>query len=87
MYKELCDFLNNILSVHKENFVNELNDLLYEYKIFEGDQLYWDHELWIDCNFDDIDARNLVVEHPELVMFVPSDDPKEHPGVVVTYKK
>ena len=47
--------------------------------------IHWDRELYIDCNGDYDKLRDMVV-NSDKVMFEPTDDPKERPGVRITYK-
>lgn len=82
--KRLCKKLNKIIAEKKEGFIDELNKLiadLYE----QGGEMYWDRDIFIDCNGDDERMRDLV-RKTDSVQFEPSDDPVEHPGVVIRYK-
>ena len=45
--------------------------------------IYWNRELFIDCGTDEL-CRKMI--HTNKVMFVPSDDSVEHPGITLTYK-
>lgn len=79
-----CKRLNKLIDEKKEGFLNKVNKIMCN--IYEdGGMLYWDREIYVNCGFDDERARNLV-RKTDLVMFEPSDDPEEHPGVVVRYK-
>ena len=83
--KRLCKKLNKIIAEKKEGFIDELNKLiadLYE----QGGEMYWDRDIFINCNGDDERMRDLV-RKTNLVQFEPSDDPDEHPGVVIRYKE
>ena len=51
-----------------------------------GGGLYWDRDIFIDCNGEDERMRDLV-RKSDKVFFEPSGDPGEHPGVVVRYKR
>ena len=44
-----------------------------------------DRDLYIDCN-GDYDKLHDMVANSDKVMFEPTDDPKEHLGVRITYK-
>ena len=84
--KRLCNKLNKIISEKKEGFVDELNKLIEKNVFAKNGELMWDRAIAIDCNCNGIEMRRLVIE-TDLTMFVPSDDPVEHPGIKVTYKK
>ena len=84
--KRLCNKLNKILSEKKEGFKDELNKLI-ENNVFAKDyDMMWDREIAIDYGCDGVKMRELVLT-TDLTEFVPSDDPIEHPGIVVRYKK
>ena len=83
--KQFCDRLNGILAEKKEGFVDTLN-LVMEEVTKNGGSLYWDRQVFLDCNCNEKRMRKMVRE-TDLVHFEPSDDPEEHPGVVVRYKK
>lgn len=83
--RQLCRKLNKILSEKKEGFVDELNKLIAD--LYEsGAQMYWDRDIFIDYNGDYEKMRELV-KTTDKVKFEPSDDPTEHPGVVIRYKR
>lgn len=84
--KRLCNKLNKIISEKKDGFIDELNKLMYEQVFQKGWQLYWDREIFIDCNGNEKTMKDLV-RKSDLVKFEPSDDPTEHPGVVIRYKE
>lgn len=82
--KRICNKLNKLISEKKEGFIDEVNKIIYElYQ--KGGEMYWDREVWIDNNFDDKKCKDLV-RYTDKVMFFPSDDEEEHPGVVIRYK-
>ncbi len=82
--KQICNKLNKLISEKKESFIDEVNKIIYE--LYQrGGEMYWDREVWIDNNFDDKKCKDLV-RYTDKVMFFPSDDPGEHPGVVIRYK-
>ena len=82
-----CKKLNKILENRPESkneFVSKINEIIYK-EVFEyNGGLYWNRELFIDCGADDELCRKMI--HTNKVMFVPSDDPIEHPGIMLTYK-
>ncbi len=83
--KVYCDEMNKIIKENKEDRVARLNEIMC--KVFkEGGDLYWDRELYIDCNGDDDKIKELV-RTSDKVHFEPSDDPQEHLGVVVRYNE
>ncbi len=83
--KRICNQLNKLIFEKKEGFIDKVNKIIYE--IYQkGGAMYWNREVWINNNCDDERCRDLV-RKTDKVMFVPSDDEEEHPGVVVTYKK
>ena len=70
--------------------MDNLNELIFEicdheegYVIYK--EIYLDRQLYIDCNVDYDKLRDMV-DNRDKVMFEPTDDPKEHPGVRITYK-
>lgn len=83
--RKYCDELNQIMKENKEDRVNRLNDTMYKV-LHEGGGLYWHREVFIDCNGDRERMSKLVTESDK-VHFEPSDDPDEHPGVVVRYNE
>ena len=86
-FKCTCNKLNKILETRPENqseFLNTINDIIYK-EVFEcNGGLYWNRELFIDCGLDDKLCRKMI--YTNKVMFVPSDDLIEHPGITMTYK-
>lgn len=48
-------------------------------------EIYFDRELYIDCN-GDYDKLRDMADNRDKVMFEPTDDTKEHPVVRITYK-
>lgn len=84
--KRLCNKLNKILSEKKEGFVDELNRLIEENVFAKGGEMMWDREIAIHYGCDGIKMRELVLT-TDLTEFCPSDDPEEHPGIVVKYKE
>lgn len=66
--------------------VDALTRLLQEHiDSFPERRIYWSREIYIDAGFDK-DKCTLIMIHSDNVVFVPSEDPVEHPGVVVRYK-
>ncbi len=86
-FKRTCNKLNKILDNRPENkseFIDTINEII-DKEVFEcNGGLYWNQELFIDCRADDVLCQKMI--HTNKVMFVPSDDPAEHPGITLTYK-
>lgn len=88
--KALCKQLNALIPIKTSEDKDKLNDLIA--KMYETTMdyphyaMYWDRELFIDCNGDDKRVRKMVL-HSGKVQFEPNEDPTEHPGVVVRYKQ
>lgn len=86
-FKRTCNKLNKILNNRPDSqreFINTINEIIYN-EVFQcGGGLYWNRELFIDCNADDELCRKMI--HTNKVMFVPADDPFEHPGITLAYK-
>ena len=81
--KKYCDELNKIIKDNGDDRVDRLNDVMY--KVFQdGGDLYWNRDVFISCNGDNEKMKKLVTT-TDKVHFEPSDDPTEHPGVVVHY--
>lgn len=85
-FESTCNKLNNILSDLSEDYILKINLIIDKEVFYEGGGLYWDRELFIDCYGDDNLCKKLVRTHPEQVMFVPTGDPIEHPGIKLAYK-
>ena len=85
--KPLCRKLNAIIPVKCEEDKDKLNALIYDmYSQVRYSNLYFDRELYIGCGLDDKKMKEFTL-HSGRVHFEPSDDPIEHPGVVVRYKE
>lgn len=86
-FASTCSKLNKILenrSENQEEFINTINEIIYN-EVFQcGGCLYWNRELFIDCHTDDELCRKMI--YTNKVMFIPTDDPIEHPGITLTYK-
>jgi len=86
-FESTCNKLNKILENRLENqdeFIAKINEIIYN-EVFQcGRSLYWNRELFIDCNADDEICRKMI--YTNKVMFIPSNDPIEHPGITLTYK-
>ncbi len=83
--KNLCKQMNALIPIKEIEDVNKLNDLINEARSeVPGFNLYWDRELFIDCNGDDDRIRGVTL-HSGKVQFEPNEDPVEHPGVVIRY--
>ena len=84
--KVVCDELNKVLADNKEDYVLIINNII-DKKVFQnGGSLYWDRELFIDCGADDNKCRRMIRTNPDDVMFRPTFDSIEHPGITLTYK-
>ena len=85
-YQQVCDRLNSILDSRPDDFIDQVNDIIYE-EVFqkEGD-LYVNRQLYIENGFDTDKAKKLIRTETGKVMFIPSDDPAEHPGITFIYK-
>ena len=78
-----CNEMNKIISENKGNRIDLLNEVME--KVFaEGGELLWNRDVFISCNGNDKTMRDLV-RYSDKVHFEPSDDPQEHPGVVVCF--
>ena len=86
-FKRTCNKLNKILENRPESkskFIDTINEIIYK-EVFQcNGGLYWGRELFIDCCGSDELCRKMI--HTNKVMFCPSDDPFEHPGITLTYK-
>ena len=82
-----CSKLNKILENRPENreeFIGKINEIIYN-EVFQcGGGLYWSRELFIKCGTNDELCRKEI--YTNKVMFVPTDDPVEHPGITLAYK-
>ena len=85
-FQKVCDELNKVLNDKPEHYVLTIN-LIIEKEVFnKGGGLYWGRELFIDCEADDNKCRRLIRTNPDDVMFIPTRDEIEHPGITFTYK-
>ena len=83
--KSYCNEMNKIISENKGNRIDLLNEVMA--KVYaEGGELLWNRDVFISCNGNDKTMRDLV-RYSDKVHFEPSDDPVEHPGVVVYYNE
>lgn len=86
-FKRTCSKLNKILENRPESqseFINTINEIIYKEVFNCKGGLYWNRELFIDCGTDAELCRKMI--YTNKVMFVPTDDPIEHPGITLTYK-
>ena len=81
--QKACDRLNEAISEKKEGFLDVVN-LIMNQIYQEGGGLYWDRDIFIDCNGEDERMRDLV-RKSDKVFFEPSGDPGEHPLEVVLH--
>ena len=84
-FQKACDTLNNILQNKPNNFIDLINDIIYNKVFRKGGELYWQRELYIDCNCDMDKCREKI--NADDVMFEPTFDTVEHPGITFGYKK
>lgn len=85
LMKPLCEKLNALIPIKSEKDRDKINALIDGIRSEVPDFcINWDRELFINCNGDDEKMRSYVL-HSGIVHFEPSDDPTEHPGVVVRY--
>jgi hypothetical protein len=86
-FKRTCNKLNKILENRPESrseFIDTINEIIYNEVFNYKGGLYWNRELFIDCGTDVELCRKMI--HTNKVMFIPTDDPIEHPGITLTYK-
>ena len=84
--QDLCDNLNKHLPCKNQEDVDALTKLLQDGIDNDPDKhIYWSREIYIDAGMNENRCLNILIHSPN-VMFVPSEDPVEHPGVVVRYK-
>ena len=83
--KSICKKLNKLITDKEDGFIDKVNELIYEMHK-NGGGLYWDRNVLISCNGDE-DKMKELVRNSDLVEFVVTDDPEEHPGVKVKYKE
>ena len=86
-FKRTCNKLNKILDNRPESqseFIDTINEIIYN-EVFQcGGDLYWNRELFIDSGANDELSRKMI--YTNKVMFIPSDNPIEHPGITMAYK-
>lgn len=86
MMQAICNELNAHLPCRNQQDVDGLTRLLREnIDAYPDRGMYWSREIFIDAGFKDETCMQILI-HSNKVQFVPSDDPEEHPGVVVQYK-
>lgn len=86
-FKRTCNKLNKILENRPESrseFIDTINEIIYNEVFNCKGGLYWNRELFIDCGTDAELCRKMI--HTNKVIFVPTNDPIEHPGITLTYK-
>lgn len=88
--KRFCNKLNKLIPCSSQEDRDKLNELIFEMLDHDEcdiyyNEIYWDRELYIDCGCNYDKCRDMVVNSGK-VMFVPSNDPKYHPGVIIKYK-
>lgn len=82
-YSDVCDMLNSYLPATNETISN-INEIIEEHVFHKGGELYFGRQLWISCNFDDVEVKDKI--YTDEVIFTPSDDIDEHPGIVLKLK-
>lgn len=85
-YEKVCDRLNEILGDKPDNFIEQVNDIIYKEVFQKGGDLYVNRQLYIENEFDIDKVKKLIKTETDKVMFIPSDDPTEHPGITFIYK-
>lgn len=89
--KRFVNKLNKFIPCKCQEDVDNIFKLLEEMTTCDEDEwpknnLYWDRELYIDCNGDRDKLWDVLI-HTDKVHFELSEDKDEHPGVVVRYNK
>ena len=86
-FTKVCNELNKILDNRPESkidFIDTINDIIYKKVFQKGGDLYFNRQIWIECNCNEDCCRRLI--HTTKVMFKPTLDPVEHPGITMCYK-
>ncbi len=84
--KELCEELNKYIPCKSQDDVDALTKLLQEnIDAYPERHIYWSREIYIDAGLKEDQCLNILI-HSDNVLFVPSEDPVEHEGIVVRYK-
>ena len=86
-YNKTCDRLNKILLEDVDNLRDNLNKIIYKEVFQKGGNLYYERELYIVMNCDDESVKKYVLHNPLDVIFKPTEDPIEHPGVTIHLKE
>ena len=89
--KRFVNKLNKYIPCKGFEDVSALRKLLNEMTAheegeFPHNQIYWDKEVYLDCDGND-DKCNELLLFTDKCRFYVSGDPKEHPGVVIRYKQ
>jgi len=77
--QEICDKLNQLIEEKPEGFKDEMN------KLVERVDMYFDREVYIECNGDYEKIREAVTK-TDRFMFRPTEDPEEHPGITICFR-
>lgn len=81
----LCKQINSILPCKSEEDIDRLNKEIYKmYQLDNDASIYYDRELYIDCNFNKSKVRELLFT--DKVHFEANEDVEEHVGIVLRYK-
>ena len=83
--KKICKVLNKAIAEKKEGFEEVVKTTINQ-MFQDGGDLYYDRELFIDYNGDYNKMKELVFSS-NFVEFTPTEDPQEHPGITLRYKK
>lgn len=84
--KRLCEELNKHLPCKSQKDVDALTKLLQEnIDAYPERCIYWSREIYIDAGLNEDQCMNILI-YSDNVLFVPSEDPIEHPGIVVRYR-
>lgn len=85
--EKLCETLNRHIPIKHEGDRDIINDLINNMmRKVEHSNLYWDRAVFIFYSGHYEEMREMVL-HSGQAEFVPSDDPEEHPGIVVRFRK
>lgn len=84
--RRICNRINNLIPCTDDG---EIMKIIHEMQCHNPEpfefNIYWNRELYINCNFDSDRAWSLFI-HTSLTEAVVSNDLKEHPGIVIRLK-
>lgn len=89
-FEKLTEEINIHLQVYVENsdreaFKNNANRIV-EQVIAAGGDLYMSRSCYIAHRFSFDDCKKDLLDRPQDYVFEVSDDPEEHPGIVINFK-